>query len=72
MAEKSRMGEDLVTVIERCDDRMARLLLCGVAGLSARVVGGMRVCARRFSPGVGVGGPMMLRTGTSYAPGCLV
>ena len=52
--ERSQTGEDLVTVLERCDGSMAHWFLCGVAGLSARVVGGVRMCARRFSPGVGV------------------
>ena len=52
--ESLQTGEDFFTVLERCDGCMFHWLLCSVAGLSARVVGGMRVCCNRRSPGVGV------------------
>ena len=64
-AEKSRTAEDFVTVLERCDGRLAQWVLCEIAGLSARVVDGVRVCARRLSPGAGIGAPMKLRIGAS-------
>ena len=67
-AELRRTGGDIVTVGERCDPRMFKWFLCGLSGLSARVVGGMRICARRFSPGVGVGGRKPLRI--SATKGC--
>ena len=71
--DRFQTGEDLVTVLERCDGGMAHWFLCGVAGLSARVVGGVRMCARRFSPGVGVNrrkrcGSVCLQAGAK--PGC--
>ena len=47
-------GGDFFTVLDRYDGCMSHWFLCGVAGLSARVVGGMRVCGNRRSPGVGV------------------
>jgi len=34
----------------------AKWFCCVLSGLSARKCGGRRVCARRFSPGVGIGG----------------
>jgi len=64
-AECFQKGEDLVTVLERCGGSMAHWILCGLTGLSARVVGGVRISARRFSPGVGVGGKKLRIGGAS-------
>ncbi len=54
MDEATRTERDFFTVSEKSDDTFARWFLCGLAGLSARVVGGLRVCTSRRSPGVGV------------------